>query len=97
MFVEEIRRNENFITDMIPKLEKFFTTRLLPELLTRRMESTEAVESDKENQLYCVCRGPESGKMIACDNVECNVQWFHYKCVGLKRAPRGKWFCKKCT
>lgn len=97
VFVEEIRRNENFITDMIPKLEKFSTTRLLPELLMRRMESTEAVESDKENQLYCVCRGPESGKMIVCDNVECNVQWFHYKCVGLKHAPRGKWFCKKCT
>ena len=98
LFVEEIERNENLITDMIPKLEKFFTTRLLPELLTRRIEyELEAVESDKENQLYCVCRGPEYGKMIACDNAKCGVQWFHYKCVGLKRAPRGKWFCKTCT
>ena len=24
------------------------------------------------------------------------IEWFHYKCVGLRRKPRGKWFCEAC-
>ena len=46
--------------------------------------------------LYCLCNGVESGEMIACDNLECSIEWFHFPCVGLKRAPRGKWFCVNC-
>ncbi|KAG7900700.1 hypothetical protein KL935_002633 [Ogataea polymorpha] len=43
---------------------------------------------------YCVCRGPSMGKMIACDNSSCPIEWFHYKCVGLYTDPADKhWFC----
>ncbi|KAG7691934.1 hypothetical protein KL930_002846 [Ogataea haglerorum] len=43
---------------------------------------------------YCVCRGPSMGKMIACDNSSCPIEWFHYKCVGLYADPGDKrWFC----
>ena len=51
----------------------------------------------KENKaLYCVCNKIESGKMVACDNISCEIKWFHFDCVGLKRAPRNKWFCEDC-
>jgi hypothetical protein len=37
------------------------------------------------------------GEMIACDNEECEVEWFHYACVGLNGPPKGKWFCPNCS
>ena len=47
---------------------------------------------------YCYCSGKDDGtKMICCDNNNCcSGQWFHYRCVDIKRAPHGKWFCKEC-
>ncbi|AET39135.1 Yng1p Ecym_4054 [Eremothecium cymbalariae DBVPG len=52
-----------------------------------------------QEDVYCVCRDISYGPMIACDNKQCAVEWFHYPCVGLRTAPRGnaKWFCSdKC-
>lgn len=34
--------------------------------------------------------------MIGCDNVSCDLEWFHFKCVGIVRKPRGKWYCPNC-
>ena len=27
---------------------------------------------------------------------QCPLEWFHYGCVGLQQAPRGKWYCPQC-
>lgn len=36
----------------------------------------------------CICRGPEDlDDMVACDNENCAIQWFHLSCVGLSQAP----------
>ena len=48
---------------------------------------------------YCVtvCRGVDDGiTMICCDDENCSVQWFHTRCMKLKRVPKGKWFCPQC-
>ncbi|XP_077529384.1 uncharacterized protein LOC144141751 [Haemaphysalis longicornis] len=46
---------------------------------------------------YCSCKGPEQGKMIACDGPRCPIIWYHFRCVGLKREPKAKkWFCSSC-
>lgn len=34
--------------------------------------------------------------MVACDNKECPVEWFHIACIGLSQIPKGKWFCSQC-
>ena len=50
---------------------------------------------DVEENVYCTCRQGETGKMIGCDG-PCR-DWYHYKCVGLKRKPQSKkWFCMTC-
>ncbi len=38
------------------------------------------------------------GEMIACDNPNCPIEWFHLGCVGLSQAnrPSGEWFCPEC-
>ncbi len=34
--------------------------------------------------------------MVQCDNELCPIEWFHFKCVHLKKIPKGEWFCPKC-
>ena len=45
---------------------------------------------------YCVCNQVSFGRMIACDNSQCQIEWFHFACVKLEEEPKGKWFCDKC-
>ena len=83
---------------MWEKLEKkitaFYVAYVLPETMTRKLKEMNS-ESDKEN-IYCLCQGRSSGRMIACDNLSCEFQWFHYNCVGIKRTPPGNWYCPTC-
>ena len=46
---------------------------------------------------YCKCRKMRTGIMIQCENeTACQREWFHLDCVGLKKAPKGIWFCDSC-
>jgi len=59
--------------------------------------ASEAEESDSEDgKEYCYCKKGSHGKMIACDSTHCTMEWFHYSCVGIKRKPRGAWYCNDC-
>ena len=47
--------------------------------------------------LYCYCKRTEDvDDMVACDNAECKIEWFHFFCVEIKNTPKGKWFCPEC-
>ncbi|KAK9962094.1 hypothetical protein ABG768_019065 [Culter alburnus] len=51
-------------------------------------------------ELWCICRGPESkDDMVACDNQNCTIVWFHLTCVGLQHAPAKEdiWICSHCS
>ncbi|KAI7906496.1 uncharacterized protein BX663DRAFT_483231 [Cokeromyces recurvatus] len=52
---------------------------------------------DPNEPLYCYCSQVSFGEMLACDNPECEIEWFHLECVGLKTPPKGKWYCKNCA
>ena len=56
----------------------------------------EAGDDEDENKLYCVCNNVSHGNMVACDNANCEREWFHWECVGLKEEPKGKWLCPDC-
>lgn len=47
-------------------------------------------------ELFCYCRQPESGNMIACDFPNCSIEWYHLSCLNLKSVPKGKWYCHEC-
>lgn len=34
--------------------------------------------------------------MIECDNVLCDIGWFYFLCVGVRRKFRGEWYCLEC-
>lgn len=84
------------------KAQWFHERVILPELVcgmfSKRNTITiqERKEESFEAEIWCLCRKPESGRMVACDSGDCGIVWFHYRCVGLKRKPRGDWFCPKC-
>ena len=63
-------------------------------------EEVIASSSDKNvedtEKLRCVCSKPSESQMIACVNLECKVEWFHFKCVNIRKAPRGEWICIQC-
>ena len=54
---------------------------------------------DPSEPVYCYCQRVSFGEMIACDNEDCAIEWFHFECVGLtpENRPKGKWYCKECT
>jgi len=35
--------------------------------------------------------------MVGCDNPDCDIEWFHFGCVGItENVQKGKWFCPSC-
>ncbi|XP_078173600.1 RING/FYVE/PHD zinc finger superfamily protein isoform X2 [Carex rostrata] len=52
---------------------------------------------DPNEPTYCLCNQISYGEMVACDNANCKIEWFHFGCVGLKEHPKGKWYCNDCA
>ncbi|KAG6783143.1 hypothetical protein POTOM_012581 [Populus tomentosa] len=52
---------------------------------------------DPNEPTYCFCNQVSYGDMIACDNPDCKIEWFHFGCVGLKEKVKGKWYCSDCA
>jgi hypothetical protein len=54
---------------------------------------------DPNEPTYCFCNRVSFGEMVGCDNEDCEIEWFHYDCVGLtEKPPEGtQWFCPQCT
>ncbi|GAA0141827.1 chromatin/chromatin-binding, or -regulatory protein [Lithospermum erythrorhizon] len=52
---------------------------------------------DPNEPTYCFCNQVSYGEMVACDNPDCKIEWFHFPCVGLKDQPKGKWYCSDCA
>ena len=56
----------------------------------------EYADDVETEQLYCICNQPNFGRMIECENPQCEKKWFHFTCVGLETNPKGKWYCPMC-
>lgn len=87
-----VGRNEPFIKELKQTLEAKFFEHFLPEIVSRKLDPNTV----NDRGLFCDCRRPEFGQMIFCENESCKFKWFHYSCVNILRAPKGKWFCKYC-
>ena len=60
------------------------------------IDKDQADDTYQTRLLWCYCRKEESGEMIACDNTECHIQWFHTNCLHITKIPKRKWFCPDC-
>jgi len=62
-------------------------------------DKPEAVNLNSDGGLICLCQKPDGAtkdRVVGCDNENCTKKLFHFKCVNIKRAPRGKWYCSEC-
>ncbi|KAF2273119.1 uncharacterized protein EI97DRAFT_461372 [Westerdykella ornata] len=60
------------------------------------MGGAEGEEDEGDDTKYCFCQRVSFGNMVACDNDNCQYQWFHWECVGIKEEPLGEWLCPDC-
>lgn len=110
LHIEEIKIDLPFFEANMATANELIEKAVLPEIIgcwfTKPRVTTEVADStpssssaSSSKDTYCYCNGIDDGsKMICCDNDNCSSgQWFHYKCAGIKRAPRGKWFCRECS
>ena len=92
-------------------VEHLFTYGILPEIngkwYTRKAVANEtgvvdlpkvqeSPEEEDSEKLWCFCGEPSFGDMVMCDNPHCTIQWFHFDCLRLRCAPKGKWYCPSC-
>lgn len=111
LHIERLAKDSEFWTNCIEKAHCFFKTCVLPELLGKwytRSNQVYAVSFDtsvtgshnesRSDQEFCYCKGPEEGTMIACDNPNCMIEWFHLECLKIQSVPKGKskWYCPDC-
>ena len=87
-----IYMDSSFTERLIKTLTTFYVQHFLPELITHYLQCKEA----RKTPVYCLCQAEEHGKMVQCENPSCKYVWFHFSCVGLKRSPKGSWFCPQC-
>lgn len=57
-----------------------------------------AESADGDGRVYCYCRRAydELQGMIGCDGPHCQIEWFHFECVGILVPPKGNWYCPQC-
>ena len=82
----------SFQQELKAKLINVFEKVILPECITRKHDPN----NEHSQKLYCSCKRPSFEPMIACDGKDCQVEWYHYVCVGITRAPKGSWICPSC-
>ena len=84
---EMIPYDKHFTQAGIKQSENFFLSHVLPEILTVKLElslndtsgnqNADELNEDNDLQLF-VSDQPEYREMIACDNEDCDIVWFHY-------------------
>ena len=63
---------------------------------TSGMQSHMMEEKEDVSKLWCYCNEPRFGKMILCDNERYTIKWFHFNCLWIQCASKGKWYCHSC-
>ena len=53
--------------------------------------------SEKSHDKWCLCKmSDDEDHLNMYESKTCQIQWFHIKCMRIKKIPKGKWFCVKC-
>ncbi|XP_033747952.1 uncharacterized protein LOC117332971 [Pecten maximus] len=78
---------------------KFYSRINTAPLLSLRNDGESNLADANRQDIYCFCQQGETDTMVACDNQNCNYQWFHLSCLKLTKSklPKGKWFCPDCS
>ena len=72
---------------------RYFYQSLPPSTLQNQIKKNDT----NLNDTWCMCKmdGTEDD-LIMCEDSSCKIIWFHFKCMRIKKIPKGKWFCPEC-
>ena len=87
-----VSKNNTSSESMLDRFEEYFHKILLPEIVSRKLDHT----NENDRKRYCFCKRTSFGNIIVCENLACTYEWLHYCCVGITRAPKGRWVCSEC-
>ena len=92
-----IENDEYIQAEIINKAKNLFCKVLLPELTTKYFTKPNKKNDTNLNDTWCMCKmdGTEDD-LIMCEDNSCKIIWFHFKCMRIKKIPKGKWFCPEC-
>ena len=96
-----IEYDQEFIEKELSICNNFWEKIILPELLTRKCESSSQEKSSITNtqidkKLYCICktRYDNTRTMFGCNKCD---DWFHLECLKMIRGPKtATWYCPSC-
>ena len=78
--------------DILSKTKPLFCN--VPELVGKYF--TNSTNSDKSQDKWRICKMSEGeDDLIMCGIRTCKIQWFHTKCMRIKKITKGKRFCVK--
>ena len=92
MVMEHILVENKFLDASLEKATNIFIYGILPEVLGKwysrlpnyLQASSENETASSQEEMWCFCHTPESEEMIACDNEQCKIIWFHTTCLRME-------------
>ena len=105
LHIERLTLDKNHLRDALHKAELFFSHCVLPELTAKWFTNDSrtplsAIEPpdvhDEDDGRWCYCKESKGGEMVACDNKDCDVKWYHMSCLSMTEATSKKWLCPTC-
>ncbi|ULU08954.1 hypothetical protein L3Y34_019880 [Caenorhabditis briggsae] len=68
------------------------------EMINASREKSQIKKNSRDQEEWCICNGAnmDSEMMVGCENRACEIQWFHFGCVGLLSPPEDEWYCPDC-
>ena len=91
-----IEPDEELFEKISRKCKLFFEKAILPELLVKSF-SEPTITNARSPGKVCYCNmSEEDDDLIGCDNKNCQIKWFHLKCLRIMKIPKGRWFCPEC-
>ena len=99
-FQERVLPDNGLWYENLPKLEKFWRTCILPEILgrwyTRKLDLIPLLLPDSTQPFECYCRQIKPlNERVVCANSECRIKNFHKSCLSIENIPT-EWFCPHC-
>ena len=102
--IERITKDEVFLQEKLPYIDKFFNICILPELLGKWFTRSHSLkvpcdvseDTEDDTRKWCYCQESKGEEMICCDNKKCGIGWYHLDCLQMGKLPKGKWLCPTC-
>ena len=98
--------DEDFVNAAIQKVTLFYKHGVLPgkyftreaprpDMSTATPEPSSLISAEVSDsdviEKWCYCGG-----VWRYEGQNCEIKWFHFNCLKITTAPKGKWFCPDC-